>query len=205
MLQCNFSYLREDFQLQVKFDLGNEMMGVMGASGAGKSTLLKNIVGLLQPQQGYITFNNQIFVDSQQHICLAMHQRKTALIFQNAMLFPHLNVLQNLQYGQKISKNQPSKFQLDEVVQILDIQTLIKRKAHELSGGEAQRVSIGRALLSNPNLLLLDEPLTGLNQTLKQQILHYLHDIHLNYQLPMIYVTHHAEELTHLTDKILYL
>lgn len=205
MLQCNFSYLREDFQLQVKFDLGNEIMGVMGASGAGKSTLLKNIVGLLQPQQGYIKFNNQIFVDSQQHICLAMHQRKTALIFQNAMLFPHLNVLQNLQYGQQISKNQPSKFQLDEVVQILDIQTLIKRKAHELSGGEAQRVSIGRALLSNPNLLLLDEPLTGLNQTLKQQILHYLYDIHLNYQLPMIYVTHHAEELTHLTDNILYL
>ena len=134
-----------------------------------------------------------------------MHQRKTALVFQNALLFPHLNVQQNLLYGQQLAKSQHLKFQLDEVVQMLDVQSLLKRKVHELSGGEAQRISIGRALLSNPNLLLLDEPLTGLNHQLKQQILNYLQQIHQHYHLPMIYVTHHPEELSSLTDNILYL
>lgn len=205
MLQCQFEYRHQDFQLQVGFSLQDQIMGVMGASGRGKSTLLKNIVGLLQPQQGRIIFNDTVFVDTNRYISLAMHQRKTALIFQNALLFPHLNVQQNLLYGQQLAKSQHLKFQLDEVVQMLDVQSLLKRKVHELSGGEAQRISIGRALLSNPNLLLLDEPLTGLNHQLKQQILHYLQQIHQHYHLPMIYVTHHPEELSSLTDNILYL
>ena len=205
MLQCQFEYRHQDFQLQVGFSLKKQIMGVMGASGRGKSTLLKNIVGLLQPQQGHIIFNDTVFVDTNRHISLAMHQRKTALVFQNALLFPHLNVQQNLLYGQQLVKSQHLKFQLDEVVQMLDVQSLLKRKVHELSGGEAQRISIGRALLSNPNLLLLDEPLTGLNHQLKQQILNYLQQIHQHYHLPMIYVTHHPEELSSLTDNILYL
>ena len=205
MLQCQFEYRHQDFQLQVGFSLKKQIMGVMGASGRGKSTLLKNIVGLLQPQQGHIIFNDTVFVDTNRHISLAMHQRKTALVFQNALLFPHLNVQQNLLYGQQLAKSQHLKFQLDEVVQMLDVQSLLTRKVHELSGGEAQRISIGRALLSNPNLLLLDEPLTGLNHQLKQQILNYLRKIHQHYHLPMIYVTHHPEELSSLTDNILYL
>ena len=205
MLQCQFKYRHQDFQLQIGFSLKDQIMGVMGASGRGKSTLLKNIVGLLQPQQGCIIFNDTVFVDTNRHISLAMHQRKTALVFQNALLFPHLNVQQNLLYGQQLAKSQHLKFQLDEVVQMLDVQSLLKRKVHELSGGEAQRISIGRALLSNPNLLLLDEPLTGLNHQLKQQILNYLQQIHQHYHLPMIYVTHHPEELSSLTDNILYL
>ena len=205
MLQCQFEYRHQDFQLQIGFSLKDQIMGVMGASGRGKSTLLKNIVGLLQPQQGHIIFNDTVFVDTNRHISLAMHQRKTALVFQNALLFPHLNVQQNLLYGQQLAKSQHLKFQLDEVVHMLDVQSLLKRKVHELSGGEAQRISIGRALLSNPNLLLLDEPLTGLNHQLKQQILNYLQQIHQHYHLPMIYVTHHPEELSSLTDNILYL
>lgn len=205
MLQCQFEYHHHDFQLQVDFSLQDQIMGVMGASGRGKSTLLKNIVGLLRPQQGCIIFNDTVFVDTNQCISLAIHQRKTALVFQNALLFPHLNVQQNLLYGQQLVKSQHLKFQLDEVVQMLDVQSLLKRKVHELSGGEAQRISIGRALLSNPNLLLLDEPLTGLNHQLKQHILNYLQQIHQHYHLPMIYVTHHPEELSSLTDNILYL
>ncbi|OTG82703.1 molybdenum ABC transporter ATP-binding protein [Acinetobacter sp. ANC 5054] len=205
MLQCDFQFQYDGFHLNVDFSLEQQIMGVMGASGRGKSTLLKNIVGLLAPKQGRIVFNDNIFVDTDKHICLAMHQRKTALIFQKALLFPHLNVQQNLLYGQPNSKEQHLKFQFNDIIDMLDIKSLLKRKAHKLSGGEAQRVSIGRALLSNPNLLLLDEPLTGLNQQLKQQILSYLQHIHLHYHLPMIYVTHHPEELITLTDNILYL
>jgi ABC-type molybdate transport system, ATPase component len=127
-----------------------------------------------------------------------MHQRKIALVFQNALLFPHMNVQQNLCYAEKLVSRADRKFQFEDIVELLELKPLIYRRAHQLSGGEAQRVSIGRALLSSPNLLLLDEPLTGLDQQLKQQILPFLKRIKDELNLPMIYVTHHLEELAYL-------
>jgi len=198
MLKCDFQYQHADFNLNVKLEMQQQLLGIVGASGCGKSTLLKNIVGLLKPNQGYIQFNQQDLINTEQKIDVPMHQRKIALIFQNALLFPHMNVQQNLRYAEKLVSKSERKFQFEEVVELLELKLIIYRKAHQLSGGEAQRVSIGRALLSSPNLLLLDEPLTGLDTHLKQQILPFLKRMKDELDLPMIYVTHHLEELEYL-------
>lgn len=198
MLSCDFEYQTLDFQLNIQLDMRDQLLGIVGASGSGKSTFLKCLVGLLQPQQGIIAFQNQSLFDSKQHINIPMHQRKIALIFQNALLFPHMNVQQNLLYAEKLVKETERKFNFEQIVNLLELKPLIQRKAHQLSGGEAQRVSIGRALLSSPNLLLLDEPLTGLDNRLKQQILPFLKRLKDELDLPMIYVTHHHIELDYL-------
>lgn len=198
MLKCDFQYQHADFILNVELQMQQQLLGIVGASGCGKSTLLKNIVGLLQPQQGSIQFNNRILLDTTRQIHVPMHQRRIALIFQNALLFPHMNVQQNLRYAEKWVVKSERKFQFDEIIDLLELKPLIQRKAHQLSGGEAQRVSIGRALLSSPNLLLLDEPLTGLDNHLKQQILPFLKRMKQELNLPMIYVTHHMQELEYL-------
>ena len=205
MLKCDFQYQHADFILNVELEMQQQLLGIVGASGSGKSTLLKNIVGLLQPQEGSIQFNNRILLDTTRQIHVPMHQRKIALIFQNALLFPHMNVQQNLRYAEKWVVKSERKFQFDEIVDLLELKPLIQRKAHQLSGGEAQRVSIGRALLSSPNLLLLDEPLTGLDSKLKQQILPFLKRMKQELNLPMIYVTHHMQELEYLQAEIVQL
>ena len=205
MLKCNFQYQHADFMLNVELEMQQQLLGIVGVSGCGKSTLLKNIVGLLKPTHGSIQFNQQILFDSQQKIHVPMHQRKIALIFQNALLFPHMNVQQNLCYAEKLIPQAERKFQFNEIIELLELTHLCQRKAHQLSGGEAQRGSIGRALLSSPHLLLLDEPLTGLDQQLKQQILPFLQRIKDELNLPMIYVTHHLEELKYLKADILQL
>ena len=205
MLKCDFQYQHADFSLNVELEMQQSLLGIVGVSGSGKSTLLKNIVGLLKPDQGYIQFNQHILVDTRQNIHLPMHRRKIALIFQQALLFPHLNVKQNLCYAEKWLAPPERKFQFDDIVDLLDLNGLIQRKARQLSGGEAQRVSIGRALLSSPNLLLLDEPLTGLDVQLKQQILPFFKRMKDELNVPMIYVTHHLEELEYLEADTLQL
>lgn len=205
MLQCDFNYQHADFILKIKLDMQSQLLGIVGASGSGKSTFLKNIVGLLTPTQGCIRFQQQILVDTEQKLIVPMHQRKIALIFQNALLFPHMNVQQNLNYAVKLVPKSERKFQFEEMVKLLELKPLLQRKAHQLSGGEAQRVSIGRALLSSPNLLLLDEPLTGLDHQLKHHILPFFKRIQDELNLPMIYVTHHEQELVFLDAPILQL
>lgn len=205
MLKCDFLYQHGDFSLNVELEMQQQLLGIVGASGSGKSTLLKNIVGLLKPQQGCIQLNEQLLMDTRQNIHIPMYQRKIALIFQHALLFPHMNVQQNLRYAEKLIDKSERKFQFNDIVELLDLTALIQRKAHQLSGGEAQRVSIGRALLSSPHLLLLDEPLTGLDRSLKQQILPFFKRIKEELDLPMIYVTHHPEELEYLEAETLQL
>lgn len=205
MLKCDFLYQQGDFSLNVELEMQQQLLGIVGASGSGKSSLLKNIVGLLKPQQGCIQLNEQLLMDTRQNIHIPMYQRKIALIFQHALLFPHMNVQQNLRYAEKLIDKSERKFQFNDIVELLDLTALIQRKAHQLSGGEAQRVSIGRALLSSPHLLLLDEPLTGLDRSLKQQILPFFKRIKEELDLPMIYVTHHPEELEYLEAETLQL
>jgi molybdate transport system ATP-binding protein len=205
MLKCDFQYQHADFLLNIKLDMQQPLLGIVGASGSGKTTLLKNIVGLLKPTQGQIHFQQQLLFDHQQKIDVPMYRRKIALIFQQALLFPHMNVQQNLYYAEKLIPQAERKFQFEDMLSLLELKPLLQRKAHQLSGGEAQRVSIGRALLSSPNLLLLDEPLTGLDHQLKQQILPFLKRMKEQLDLPMIYVTHHASELAYLEAYVLQL
>lgn len=205
MLQCDFQFQYADLNLHVQLHMQQQLLGVMGASGCGKSTLLKNIMGLLHPSQGSILLNQQVLFDDQKKIRVPMHERRIALVFQKAWLFPHMNVQQNLKYAEHLRTDLDKKFAFEQIVDLLELRSLLKRHAHQLSGGEAQRVSIGRALLSSPDLLLLDEPLTGLDQRLKQQILPFLDRVKTQTQLPMIYVTHHVDELAYLNAQVLYM
>ena len=206
MLKCDFQFNYANFQLQASLDMQTQLIGIVGASGSGKSTFLKNIAGLLKPSQGFIHFQQKILFDHQQKLNIPVHQRKIALIFQQALLFPHLNVVQNLKYAEQLNiKNKGlQKFTFEDIVELLELKPLLRHRAHQLSGGQAQRVSIGRALLSSPDLLLLDEPLNGLDQKLKNQILPFLKIVIHQTNLPMIYVTHHVDEVAYLQAQVLH-
>lgn len=206
MLKCDFQFNYANFQLQANLDMQSQLIGIVGASGSGKSTFLKNIAGLLKPSQGFIHFQQKILFDHQQKLNILVHQRKIALIFQQALLFPHLNVMQNLKYAEQLNiKNKgQQKFMFEDIVELLELKPLLRHRAHQLSGGQAQRVSIGRALLSSPDLLLLDEPLNGLDQKLKNQILPFLKIVIHQTDLPMIYVTHHVDEVAYLQAQLLH-
>jgi molybdate transport system ATP-binding protein len=206
MLKCDFQFNYANFQLQANLDMQTQLIGIVGASGSGKSTFLKNIAGLLKPLQGFIHFQQKILFDHQQKLNIPVHQRKIALIFQQALLFPHLNVMQNLKYAEQLNiKNKgQQKFLFEDIVELLELKPLLRHRAHQLSGGQAQRVSIGRALLSSPDLLLLDEPLNGLDQKLKNQILPFLKIVINQTNLPMIYVTHHVDEVAYLQAQLLH-
>lgn len=219
MLSCNFSYRRGEFELNIQLDTHNlphhqrldqaksqnQVTGILGASGAGKSTLLKVLAGLLKPQQGRINFDGQVFFDSQTRTFMPSYQRHVGLVFQDGQLFPHLSVQQNLLYGYRHLKPAQRRFELAQIIALLEIEPLINRRITQLSGGEAQRVALGRALLYSPRLLLLDEPLSALDARLKQQILPFFARIRDEIQIPMIYVTHQPQELEFLQADILHM
>lgn len=198
MLSCDFHYACTGFQLEVQFAMQQGILGIVGRSGSGKTTLLKNIVGLLAPTEGHIHLDHRVIYAAEQGINVPMYQRHIALVFQQALLFPHMNVQQNLCYAEKWIVPVQRKFNASDIVALLDIGSLTRRRIHQLSGGEAQRVAIARALLSSPDLLLLDEPLTGLDTRLKNQILPFLLRIKNELNIPMLYVTHHLDELAFL-------
>lgn len=209
MLSCDFQYQHDQFILNAQFKMNQQIIGITGASGIGKTSLLRNIVGLVHPTQGTIEFNQLKLFNRDLNICVPTHQRRIALIFQKALLFPHMSVSQNLNYSKNHRTNLKQNaddlekhIEFEQVIQILELETLLQRKAHQLSGGEAQRVSIGRALMSSPSLLLLDEPLSGLDRHLKDQILFFLKNIHQKYKIPMLYVTHHHQELDQLNADV---
>lgn len=191
------------FALAAKFDLKpGYCLGIMGASGSGKTTLLHTLAGLLMPASGIIKSNQQAWFDSAANIQLPPWQRQAGIVFQDGRLFPHLNVQQNLLYGMPKGKVSIS---LEEVIAVLEIGALIRRKPSQLSGGEKQRVAIGRALLSQPTVLLMDEPLSGLDEALKQQVLPYIKTVMTTFGLPTLYVSHVREEVAEIADEVLML
>lgn len=209
-LEAAFSGRLGDFAFEVKFNVPAQgVIGVYGPSGCGKTCLLRSLAGL-QQISGRFSLGEDVLQDSAKGINLAPHRRRTGYVFQQANLFSHLSVRQNLEFGfQRLPVPEQTKLKqvgvFDEVVELLGLNSLLSRFPEKLSGGERQRVAIGRALLSAPKLLLLDEPLAGLDPERKDEILPYLEKLHHNQTIPMLYVTHDLAELERLADTLVLL
>lgn len=179
------------------------MTALFGRSGAGKTTIVNAVAGLLRPENGRIAIAGRVLFDSTENICLPPPQRRVGYVFQDARLFPHLSVRRNLTYGQ--SRHHPKDDLFDRVVAFLGLAQLLDRRPKGLSGGEKQRVAIGRALLSRPQLLLLDEPLAALDAPRKAEILPYLERIRDTADVPILYVSHAAPEVARLATTVVAL
>jgi len=203
-IEIRFHIDRGDFLLDVDLSIpGSGVTALFGPSGSGKTTLLRAIAGLEPCRDGYLKVGNRVWHDGGKF--LPTHERPLGYVFQEASLFPHLNVRQNLEYGVKRMKETAKRVSLDRAVELLGISHLLSRRAHQLSGGEQQRVAIARALAVSPAMLLLDEPLTALDQKLKQEILPYLESLHRELDIPVLYVSHSREEVARLADHMVLL
>lgn len=201
MLQLDVQLQRGGFNRKVRITSDARVLALTGPSGAGKTSVLNAIAGLLRPTSGSIAVNGQVLFDSARGINLPPHRRRIGYVFQEARLFPHLDVRDNLRYGRHAHTAQNS-FGFDAVVELLGIATLLQRRPHNLSGGEAQRVAIGRALLSQPALLLLDEPLSALDGARRAELIPYLRQVCTQTGLPMLYVSHQPDEVQQLADGV---
>ena len=200
---ARFQHAYPDFSLNTNLNLpGSGITVIFGHSGSGKTTLLRCIAGLQKPTHGYLQVNQQLWQDSDNDFFMPTHQRSLGYVFQDANLFPHLNVSQNLQFGLKRLPKNAVPLNLAEICDLLGIQHLMQRMPDNLSGGEKQRVAIARALVLNPQILLLDEPLAALDSARKQEILPYLQTLHQRLKIPMLYVTHSPQELAQLADYV---
>jgi molybdate transport system ATP-binding protein len=190
--------------LDVAFEApGAGVTALFGPSGAGKSTVLAAIAGLLRPSSCRVTLDGTTLADTDAGVWLPPERRRIGLVFQDAMLFPHLTVAANLRYGQRRAPPGPIGF--ESVVDLLGLAPLLPRRPHTLSGGERQRVAIGRALLAQPRLLLLDEPLASLDAARRAEILPFLARLRTALKLPMLHVTHALDEVARLADHLVLL
>jgi molybdate transport system ATP-binding protein len=191
-------------RLDVAFEVATPgLAALFGPSGAGKSTVIAAAAGLLRPEECRVIVDGEVLADTANGVWLPPERRGIGLVFQDARLFPHMSVTRNLRFGMRRAPPGPVRF--DEVVELLDIGTLLLRRPHTLSGGERQRVAIGRALLAQPRLLLMDEPLASLDAGRKAEIMPYLARLKHTLRLPIVYVTHALDEVTRLADSLVLL
>lgn len=205
MLAFDFLLQQGRWRQHYAADLRQPVTGLVGPSGSGKTTLLQALVGLRRPQQGWIEFQQQCWFDRERGIDVPSRQRQVGLVFQDNPLFPHLSVRQNLLYGYRLRTKQQRRFAPEAIIELLEIEQLLSRFPARLSGGERQRVGLGRAILASPQLLLLDEPLSGLDRPRRERILSFLCRIRDELQMPMILVSHDPEQIEQLTQHILTL
>jgi molybdate transport system ATP-binding protein len=202
-LHARFRLNLQGFVLDVDLQLpGRGVTAISGPSGSGKTSLLRSVAGLVQPDSGFLSVNGDVWLDTERHFSLPVHQRQLGYVFQEASLFPHLNVLENLRYGLKRVPVAQRRVQLDQAAELLGIEHLLRRMPAGLSGGERQRVGMARALLTSPRLLLMDEPLAALDAARKREILPYLERLHEQLDIPVLYVSHAQEELARLADHL---
>lgn len=202
MLELDFSQQLGDLTLQVTQNLPAQgITAIFGLSGAGKTSLINAIGGLTKPETGRIALNNRALFDADKGICLPPEKRRIGYVFQDARLFPHYRVQGNLQYGMAASM----RGQFDSIVALLGIEPMLNRFPLTLSGGEKQRVAIGRALLTAPEILLMDEPLAALDLPRKRELMPYLERLAKEVNIPILYVTHSLDEILRLAEKVLVL
>jgi molybdate transport system ATP-binding protein len=194
------------FRLDAKFRVEQPgITALFGPSGAGKTTIVNAIAGLLRPDEGRIAIDGEALFDSAASIFVPARLRRTGYVFQDGRLFPHLNVERNLRFGWRRTGKRSTQSEFDEIFDLLGLENLLARKPARLSGGEKSRVALGRALLANPRLLLLDEPLAALDAARKAEILPWLERLRDRARLPMIYVTHSVDEVSRLADAMIVL
>lgn len=192
------------FSFDVKLEIPMRgITGVFGDSGCGKTTLLRCLAGLERADSGLLKLNGAVWQDTEQGVFIPPYERPIGVVFQEARLFPHLTVLKNLQYGMRRKQVDTDTEIFDHIVSLLGISHLLDRKPAGLSGGEQQRISIGRALLTNPKLLLMDEPLASLDRKRKAEIMPFLDRLHEELEIPILYVSHSIEEIEHLADHLI--
>ena len=200
MLKLELQHRQGEFSLNARLTLPERgISAIFGRSGAGKTTLINLISGLEKPQSGLVELNGKTLLDTSRAICLGPEKRRIGYVFQDARLFPHYSVRGNLNYGRK--KTRDDKL-FDTVTRLLGIEHLLERYPARLSGGEKQRVAIGRALLTEPELLLLDEPLASLDLPRKRELLPYLEKLAQEVKVPILYVSHSLDEILHLADNM---
>src|ERR1700704_3729778 len=205
MLRVDVTKQLGEFTLQAAFTSEGRVTGLFGASGAGKTSLINMIAGLLRPDRGSIIIDGETLDDTAARVHIPAHRRRIGYVFQDARLFPHLDVRQNLDYGRRMNRLADDPAQRKRVTDLLDIGGLLERRPGQLSGGERQRVALGRALLSKPRLLLLDEPLGSLDEDRKTEILPYLMRLRDEAGIPMVYVSHDADEMRQLATNVVML
>ena len=203
-MQVSIQKQLEAFALQVSFVLASHGITVLwGASGSGKTTLLQCLAGLLRPDAGRIACREAVWFDAERGVCLAPERRRLGYVFQDVRLFPHLSVRSNMLFGRRFRG--PSGVSFEDVVALLGLGRLLHRTPSDLSGGEKQRVAVGRARLACPELLLMDEPLTGLDRGKREEIMAYVKAIPERFGVPVLYVTHSDAERRFLADRVLNL
>jgi molybdate transport system ATP-binding protein len=193
------------FKLNVAFDVPAGITVLFGPSGSGKTTVINMAAGLLQPDSGRVASGDWVLLDTARNIDLPTHSRRLGYIFQEGRLFPHLTVRQNLLYGQRFAPKTAPKEDLGRVVEMLGIGHLLPRRPNLLSGGEKQRVAIGRALLASPRLILADEPLSALDSAHKAEIMPYFERLRDEVSVPILYVSHSPAEVARLATTVVVL
>ncbi|MEW5288021.1 molybdenum ABC transporter ATP-binding protein ModC [Erwinia papayae] len=202
MLELNFTQRLGEHQLKINARLpAKGITAIFGVSGAGKTSLINAIGGLSQPQEGHIMLNGRPLFDAARRLNLPPEKRRIGYVFQDARLFPHYRVRGNLSYG--MAKSMRPQF--DSLITLLGIAHLLERFPAELSGGEKQRVAIGRALLTAPEILLMDEPLASLDLPRKRELMPYLQSLAKQVEIPVLYVSHSLDEILHLADNVMIL
>lgn len=193
------------FELETDFTITGQKVGVFGASGSGKTTLVSMLAGFVRPDSGEIVLDGECLFSSDGRINRRPEQRRIAMVFQQHGLFPHLNVRNNLLYGFKRCPAEFRTINFDSLVHVLKLEGLLERSVTNLSGGEQQRVALGRAILANPRLLLMDEPLSALDDTLRFQIIPYLKSVSEQFDIPYLFISHSLLEMRLMADQALSL
>ena len=202
MLSVDVDKRLGDFALAARFATGSGATALFGPSGAGKTTIVSMIAGLVTPDRGRIALDREVLFDSGAKVNVVPHRRGIGYVFQEGRLFPHLTVRQNLAYGRFMRGLEREPEDEARILALLDLGAFVARRPGRLSGGERQRVAIGRALLMRPRLLLLDEPLASLDATRKAEILPYLERLRDEASVPMVYVSHHADEVRRIAPSV---
>jgi molybdate transport system ATP-binding protein len=209
MLSVAITHRLGAFTLDVAIEVEGGLTALFGRSGAGKTSLVNAIAGLIRPDQGRVEVDGAVLTDTAAGIFVPPHHRRIGYVFQEGRLFPHLNVRQNLVYGRwfapKGPPNSPAGSDFDQVIGLLGIEHLLTRRPANLSGGEKQRVAIGRALLARPRLLVMDEPLAALDESRRHEIFPYIERLRDEMRVPIVYVSHSIAEVARLATTLVVL